>query len=100
MIEINRILYPTILLTAYANFINQAQNHYTYGKYHAKCDLFRRKNVPDYSASREKNDLGYLTFDLQTDILCNMISLYTAQIASVICMSLKSRNPFVYHVYL
>ncbi|KAG5319843.1 SPCS3 peptidase, partial [Pseudoatta argentina] len=27
------------------------------------------KNVPDYSASREKNDLGYLTFDLQTDIL-------------------------------
>ncbi|GFG29342.1 hypothetical protein Cfor_01231 [Coptotermes formosanus] len=27
------------------------------------------KNVPDYSASREKNDLGFLTFDLQTDIL-------------------------------
>lgn len=26
--------------------------------------------MPDYSASREKNDLGYLTFDLQTDILC------------------------------
>lgn len=26
------------------------------------------KNVPDYSASREKNDLGYLTFDLQTDL--------------------------------
>jgi signal peptidase complex subunit 3 len=23
------------------------------------------KNVPDYSASREKNDLGFLTFDLQ-----------------------------------
>lgn len=31
--------------------------------------LFYRKNVADYSASREKNDLGYLTFDLQTDIL-------------------------------
>lgn len=27
-----------------------------------------RKNVPDYSASREKNDLGFLTFDLQTDL--------------------------------
>ncbi|XP_031783876.1 signal peptidase complex subunit 3 [Nasonia vitripennis] len=26
------------------------------------------KNVPDYSASREKNDLGFLTFDIQTDL--------------------------------
>ncbi|XP_023288191.1 signal peptidase complex subunit 3 isoform X2 [Orussus abietinus] len=26
------------------------------------------KNVPDYSASREKNDLGFLTFNLQTDL--------------------------------
>ncbi|CAK9805423.1 Signal peptidase complex subunit 3 [Anthophora quadrimaculata] len=26
------------------------------------------KNLPDYSASREKNDLAYLTFDLQTDL--------------------------------
>lgn len=26
------------------------------------------KNVPDYSASREKKDLGFLTFDLQTDL--------------------------------
>ncbi|XP_018398566.1 PREDICTED: signal peptidase complex subunit 3 [Cyphomyrmex costatus] len=26
------------------------------------------KNVPDYSASREKNDLGYVTFDLRTDL--------------------------------
>lgn len=25
--------------------------------------------MPDYSASKVKNDLGYLTFDLQTDIL-------------------------------
>lgn len=29
---------------------------------------FYRKNVPDYSASREKNDLGFLTFDLKTDL--------------------------------
>ncbi|KAJ3658498.1 hypothetical protein Zmor_010233 [Zophobas morio] len=26
------------------------------------------KNVPDYSAAREKNDLGFLTFDLQTNL--------------------------------
>lgn len=26
------------------------------------------KNVPDYSASREKNDLGFVVFDLQTDL--------------------------------
>ncbi|CAG9836162.1 unnamed protein product [Diabrotica balteata] len=26
------------------------------------------KNVPDYSASREKNDLGFITFDLQTNL--------------------------------
>lgn len=29
---------------------------------------FCRKNVPDYGASRERNDLGYLTFDLKTDL--------------------------------
>ncbi|XP_023245957.1 signal peptidase complex subunit 3 [Copidosoma floridanum] len=26
------------------------------------------KNVPDYSASRERNDLGFVTFDIQTDL--------------------------------
>uniref|UniRef100_U5EZA3 Signal peptidase complex subunit 3 n=1 Tax=Corethrella appendiculata TaxID=1370023 RepID=U5EZA3_9DIPT len=26
------------------------------------------KNVPDFSASREKHDLGFLTFDLHTDL--------------------------------
>ncbi|XP_023716934.1 signal peptidase complex subunit 3 isoform X1 [Cryptotermes secundus] len=26
------------------------------------------KNVPDYGVAREKNDLGFLTFDLQTDL--------------------------------
>lgn len=30
--------------------------------------LFYSKNVPDYSASREKKDLGFLTFDLKTDL--------------------------------
>jgi len=47
--------------------------------YCSKNTLFYRKNVPDYSASREKNDLGYLTFDLQTDILfmqhCTSVSV-------------------------
>ncbi|BFZ24599.1 hypothetical protein BsWGS_27638 [Bradybaena similaris] len=27
------------------------------------------KNVPDYSANRERSDLGIITFDLHTDIL-------------------------------
>ena len=27
-----------------------------------------RKNVPNYGASKEVQDLGYLTFDLQTDL--------------------------------
>ena len=31
--------------------------------------FLHRKNVPDFSASREKNDLGFITFDLQSDIL-------------------------------
>ncbi|XP_034230202.1 signal peptidase complex subunit 3 [Thrips palmi] len=26
------------------------------------------KSIPDYSASREKNDLGFVTFDLKTDL--------------------------------
>lgn len=26
------------------------------------------KNLPDYSASREKNDLGFISFDLQADL--------------------------------
>jgi hypothetical protein len=32
-------------------------------------DTFFRKNVPDYSAGREKNDLGFVVFDMQADIL-------------------------------
>ena len=31
--------------------------------------FFFRKNVPDYSAGRAKNDLGFVMFDLQSDIL-------------------------------
>lgn len=36
----------------------------------SKIDFFfiSSKNVADYSASREKHDLGFLTFDLQTDL--------------------------------
>ena len=32
------------------------------------------KHVPDYSASREKHDLGFLTFDLQVSFLRNKSS--------------------------
>lgn len=30
--------------------------------------VFFSKNVPNYGASKEVQDLGYLTFDLQTDL--------------------------------
>ncbi len=37
---------------------------------HAKINTVKVvvKHVPDYSASREKNDLGFLTFDLHADL--------------------------------
>lgn len=31
-------------------------------------NFYSRKNVPDYSANREKRDLGHLTFDLSADL--------------------------------
>ncbi|KAK3597501.1 hypothetical protein CHS0354_041921 [Potamilus streckersoni] len=31
------------------------------------------KSVPDYSTSREKNDLGFVVFDVQSDILSSLI---------------------------
>ena len=38
-----------------------------YTKVHADIDTVKVvvKNVPDYAAGKEKNDLGFLTFDLQ-----------------------------------
>lgn len=33
-----------------------------------------RKNVPDYSAGRAKNDLGFIMFDLQADILSEVMT--------------------------
>merc|ERR1711978_784413 len=37
---------------------------------HADIDTVKVvvKNVPDYAAGKEKNDLGFLTFDLQADL--------------------------------
>ena len=36
---------------------------------HADIDTVKVvvKNVPDYAAGKEKNDLGFLTFDLQVE---------------------------------
>ena len=38
---------------------------------HADIDTVKVvvKNVPDYAAGKEKNDLGFLTFDLQVKFL-------------------------------
>lgn len=30
--------------------------------------LYFSKNVPDYGASREKHDLGFITFDIETNL--------------------------------
>ena len=38
-------------------------------KYLLSMFICFRKNVPDYSAGRAKNDLGFVMFDLQSDIL-------------------------------
>ena len=37
---------------------------------HADIDTVKVvvKNVPDYAAGKEKNDLGFLTFDLQVRV--------------------------------
>jgi len=49
------------------------------------------KNVPDYSASREKNDLGFLTFDLQTD-LSNLFNWNVKQLFLYLTAEYKSPN--------
>ena len=47
---------------------------------HADIDTVKVvvKNVPDYAAGKEKNDLGFLTFDLQVDKIKrpNILVLY------------------------
>uniref|UniRef100_A0A1W7R9K2 Signal peptidase complex subunit 3 n=1 Tax=Hadrurus spadix TaxID=141984 RepID=A0A1W7R9K2_9SCOR len=48
-------------------FLSTAFNGYQ-AKVLVRADKAVVKNVPDYSASREKNDLGFVTFDLQTDL--------------------------------
>ncbi|XP_067132659.1 signal peptidase complex subunit 3 [Centruroides vittatus] len=48
-------------------FLSTAFNSYQ-AKVVVRSDRAVVKNVPDYSASREKNDLGFVTFDLQTDL--------------------------------
>ncbi|GLV35185.1 Spase 22/23-subunit [Carabus blaptoides fortunei] len=49
------------------------------------------KNVPDYSASREKNDLGFLTFDLQTD-LSHLFNWNVKQLFMYLTAEYKSPN--------
>jgi hypothetical protein len=42
---------------------------------HADIDTVKVvvKNVPDYAAGKEKNDLGFLTFDLQVRYLLGTV---------------------------
>ena len=45
---------------------------------HADIDTVKVvvKNVPDYAAGKEKNDLGFLTFDLQVKNMQSQYSQY------------------------
>ncbi|KAB0798870.1 hypothetical protein PPYR_06750 [Photinus pyralis] len=66
----NAILAYALSVLAFLTFLCFASTVFL--DYRTKADMNTVKvvvkNVPDYSASREKNDLGFLTFDLQTDL--------------------------------
>lgn len=49
------------------------------------------KNVPDYSASREKNDLGFITFDLNLD-LTHLFNWNTKQLFLYLTAEYKTAN--------
>ncbi len=55
---------------------------------HADIDTVKVvvKNVPDYAAGKEKNDLGFLTFDLQVRILiCRYCLVYGPPVSVIFC---------------
>merc|ERR1712051_467522 len=57
------------------------------------------KHVPGYSASREKNDLGFLTFDLQAD-LTPLFSWNVKQLFLYLTAEYETRNNVVNQVVL
>ncbi|XP_065339484.1 signal peptidase complex subunit 3 [Cloeon dipterum] len=57
------------------------------------------KNVPDYSASREENDLGFLTFDLQTD-LTHLFNWNVKQLFLYLTAEYKTSNNVLNQVVL
>ncbi|KAK9693195.1 Signal peptidase subunit [Popillia japonica] len=66
----NAILAYTLSVLACLTFVCFASTVLLNYRTHADLNTVKVvvKNVPDYSASREKNDLGFLTFDLHTDL--------------------------------
>lgn len=57
------------------------------------------KNVPDYSASREKNDLGFITFDLQAD-LTNIFNWNVKELFLYLTAEYKTRSNIINQVVL
>ena len=45
--------------------------------------IFCRKNLPDFSTSKEKNDLGYVTIDLQSGILSLIFKIFNTVLSTV-----------------
>ncbi|XP_018329949.1 signal peptidase complex subunit 3 [Agrilus planipennis] len=66
----NAIVAYTISVLAFLTFTCFASTFFLDYRTNAHINTVKVvvKNVPDYSASRLKNDLGFLTFDLQTNL--------------------------------
>ncbi|EAT47974.1 AAEL000947-PA [Aedes aegypti] len=66
----NAILAYSLSVLAFLTFCCFASTFFYDYRTNAKINTVKVlvKNVPDFSASREKNDLGFLTFDLSTDL--------------------------------
>ncbi|XP_014229334.1 signal peptidase complex subunit 3 [Trichogramma pretiosum] len=66
----NAILAYTLSVCACLTFLCFLSTAFSHYDTDVRLRTFKTvvKNVPDYSASREKNDLGFLTFDIKTDL--------------------------------
>lgn len=79
-------------------FLSTAFNSYQ-AKVIVRSDRAVVKNVPDYSASREKNDLGFVTFDLQTD-LTNLFNWNVKQLFLYLTAEYVTENNILNQVVL
>eukprot|EP00088_Acartia_fossae_P042056 TRINITY_DN4403_c0_g1_i1.p1 TRINITY_DN4403_c0_g1~~TRINITY_DN4403_c0_g1_i1.p1 ORF type:complete len:181 (-),score=22.57 TRINITY_DN4403_c0_g1_i1:431-973(-) len=66
----NALVAYTMSVLASLTFLCFLSTFFNEYQVHADIDTVKVvvKNVPDYAAGKEKNDLGFLTFDLQADL--------------------------------